>query len=489
MKILATVLILLMFGFCNAIVKMPSWNPNWWWKSVPQDTKFPNLSEKFVIPYVGKHMMVAGREYSVRAFLEMMNDINTDVVSVVQSNMEINDKVVNFDFANIKRSMDSLKVVSGIAKGKKIKSLLSAVNLKVKRNGAADSYVIDILKLPKTNLKDIQIYRDNISIEYCLKPEKRSVAFGGINEKTVINSFISEKVRVRAYDSTLETEFDCFRLEFPGITAKRVMEKNLPVLMKGEFLKVFITRGDVQANIDMSDHEYWNRRIFADYKLSYIKIPYFDDLKVSMMKKEFSIEYIYYILQDYTFILRHCVYESLNRGYDFIDLAQLESCLEIHSIKYPLQDIGVIHSDSIGNKDLDKNDFIKVFYSEQMNKNKKFELNEGRDVLLFKLSLTDIKYRGKSDKIKFNVEDFDIDADAYIAIDTGPNFMGWRVLGSNSFVGLSVRMYADAPELNFGVFKGTLDNGKPKTKGRFTYSVNIWPYADNPVDGPVLVYE
>jgi len=50
-------------------------------------------------------------------------------------------------------------------------------------------------------------------------------------------------------------------------------------------------------------------------------------------------------------------------------------------------------------------------------------------------------------------------------------------------------MHDGAPELNFGVFKGSLDDEKTKKNGRFTYSVSIWPYADKIIDGPILSYE
>ena len=427
---------------------------------------FPAISENYKIPYVGKKLKIAGKEYSAYKIIRKIDNVRADIMRSlhVQAKPGI---MLRVDMRGVKAVVDSLKK----------KSIpFSAINLKMKKNYYLGKPIetIDLFKYDKEYF--LWDPKDSLKIEFILKTDRQNVSFETIKAKSQITAtFWADFVFAKEKGGySLGAKFDSFTMDVPGITRENTISLPGPYFVEEGNLKIFITKKEMKTNI--RDESLW-MDVELD-KLKDVQIPVFGQLAFSSGKKPLSLEEIVERIRKLNVYTQHV----LDYGID-LDKDGNAGTLDLNKVKKKLapfaRKISPVGHIAILNESLkymfdkyDESNFYDMQNSKNLSKINKAKLHNQSNTLVYKITLDSIGFANNVDSSLINGKGFNASIDAYIKLAFSIA-NGFIIMESCDVEKIDLRILSDVKELNLPPLKAVFYDGFSKKYGKFRYSVRI----------------
>jgi len=427
---------------------------------------FPAISENYKIPYVGKKLKIAGKEYSAYKIIRKIDNVRADIMRSlhVQAKPGI---MLRVDMRGVKAVVDSLK---------KTDIPFSAINLKMKKNHYLGKPIesIDLFKYDKEYF--LWDPEDSLKIELVLRSDRQNVSFETIKAKSQITAtFRADFVFAKEKGGySLGAKFDSFTMDVPGITRENTLSLPGPYFVEEGNLKIFITKKEVKTNIR-------DESLVVDIeldKLKNVQLPFFGQLAFSSGKKTLSLEEIVERIRMLSVYTQY----ALDYGID-LDKDGNEGTLDLNTVKKNLarfsREISPVGHIAILNESLkymfdkyDESNFYDMQNSKNLSKINKAKLHNQSNTLVYKITLDSIGFANNVDSSLINGKGFNASIDAYIklAFSIANDFI---VMESCDVEKIDLRILSDVKELNLPPLKAVFYDGFSKKYGKFRYSVRI----------------
>ncbi len=427
---------------------------------------FPAISENYIIPYVGKKLKIAGKEYSAYKIIRKIDNARADIMRSLRVQAERGIRL-RMDMRGVKAVVDSLKK----------KSIpFSAINLKMKKNYYLGKPIetIDLFKYDKEYF--LWDPEDSLKIELVLKSDRQNVSFETIKAKSQITAtfgagFVFAKEK-GGY--SLGAKFDSFTMEVPGITRKNTISLPGPYFVEEGNLKIFITKKEMKTNIR-------DESLVVDIeldKLKNVQLPFFGQLAFSSGKKPLSLEEIVERIRMLSVYTQY----ALDYGID-LDKDGNEGTLDLNTVKKNLarfsRKISPVGHIAILNESLkymfdkyDESNFYDMQNSKNLSKINKAKLHNQSNTLVYKITLDSIGFTNNVDSSLINGKGFNASIDAYIKLAFSIA-NGFIIMESCDVEKIDLRILSDVKELNIPPLKAVFYDVFSKKYGKFRYSVRI----------------
>ena len=426
----------------------------------------PAISENYIIPYVGKKLKIAGKEYSAYKIIRKIDNARADIMRSlhVQAKPGI---MLRVDMQGVKAVVDSLKKKS---------ISFSAINLKMKKNYYLGTPIdtINLLKYDKEYF--LWDSKDSLKIEFILKTDRQNVSFETIKAKSQITAtFGADFVFAKEKDGySLGAKFDFFTMDVPGITRENTFSLPGPYFVEEGNLKIFITKKEVKTNIR-------DESLVVDIeldKLKNVQLPFFGQLAFSSGKKPLSLEEIVERIRMLSVYTQY----ALDYGID-LDKDGNEGTLDLNTVKKNLarfsRKISPVGHIAILNESLkymfdkyDESNFYDMQNSKKLSKINKAKLHNQSNTLVYKITLDSIVFANNVDSSLINGKGFNASIDAYIKLAFSIA-NGFIIMESCDVEKIDLRILSDVKELNLPPLKAVFYDGFSKKYGKFRYSVRI----------------
>lgn len=427
---------------------------------------FPAISENYKIPYVGKKLKIAGKEYSAYKIIRKIDNVRADIMRSlhVQAKPGI---MLRVDMRGVKAVVDSLK---------KTDIPFSAINLKMKKNYYLGKPIetIDLFKYDKEYF--LWDPEDSLKIEFILKTDRQNVRFESVKAKSQITAtFWADFVFAKEKGGySLGAKFDSFTMEVPGITRENTISLPGPYFVEEGNLKIFITKKEMKTNI--RDESLW-MDVELD-KLKDVQIPVFGKLAFSSGKTPLSLEEIVERIRMLSVYTQY----ALDYGID-LDKDGNEGTLDLNTVKKNLarfsRKISPVGHIAILNESLkymfdkyDESNFYDMQNSKNLSKINKAKLHNQSNTLVYKITLDSIGFTNNVDSSLINGKGFNASIDAYIKLAFSIA-NGFIIMESCDIEKIDLRILSDVKELNLPPLKAVFYDGFSKKYGKFRYSVRI----------------
>ena len=359
---------------------------------------------------------------------------------------------------------------------KEYQKFYSAINLKVTTGENTAIKDIDLLTLDEKTCPSDSVF-NLLGIEFKLRMDDSvNVDLGAINKKsnvvtTIVYDFIFEQNDDR---HSMRTVFNSFTLEFPALTPNDT--KGWPLGIVGNNLTVNLTKSGVQTNVKL------------DEKIDDIYMP----LNISVVEK-FDIPFLdkEYILVDGESFTLGKIFEDVDDYYkmtgSFVDDA-IDDVLKIpfkdifaRFVKYAnkrvvIDDIALLDKAlPDANAKYDDKHFVSLKNPSRADTNKKIQLKNAKNVLVYKITLDSLKHSKGGNFDGFRVYDLDFDIVAYAkqVVYTANNSC---IVWDESFLDrIDLTFSANLPSLDVGLFNVRFGNGSQDKIARLTYKVCFLP--------------
>ena len=427
---------------------------------------FPAISENYKIPYVGKKLKIAGKEYSAYKIIRKIDNVRADIMRSlhVQAKPGI---MLRVDMRGVQAVVDSLK---------KTDIPFSAINLKMKKNHYLGKPIesIDLFKYDKEYF--LWDPEDSLKIELVLRSDRQNVSFEMIKAKSQITAtFWADFVFAKEKGGySLGAKFDSFTMDVPGITRENTLSLPGPYFVEEGNLKIFITKKEVKTNIR-------DESLVVDIeldKLKNVQLPFFGQLAFSSGKKPLSLEEIVERIRMLSVYTQY----ALDYGID-LDKDGNEGTLDLNTVKKNLarfsRKISPVGHIAILNESLkymfdkyDESNFYDMQNSKNLSKINKAKLHNQSNTLVYKITLDSIGFANNVDSSLINGKGFNASIDAYIKLAFSIA-NGFIIMESCDVEKIDLRILSDVKELNLPPLKAVFYDGFSKKYGKFRYSVRI----------------
>ena len=418
---------------------------------VTSDSSIPKLNKDFEIPYVGKKLKIGKREYSASEMIDIADDFRTNLLFALRGRVEGNAYSFRLDSPGVEKALDSLKAAT--RKGRKIGEIFSAINV------------------------------TSQGIEFRSKTKTQKIDLRSATTKSEINVTIAFdfKVQKENNSSFLKTNFKSFTLEMPRVTAEMTKEKLMRI--NGDFLTVSILKDSVQSNIGLEEKV--NTVLFSvDNKdverIEKIAIPFFDKSGFSFKGMNLGVRDIVSNMDGYSKMVQYGLIMSMARSVDFkTKLSEARDTLEkrIDDV-IPLGQAAVLNeilADEKSDEYTDK-DFVYLTGKTSL-VNAGHEFNDGKNVIVMKLSLPKLKYSKEVDFGLFKTSQLDVDTDIYLKFVQFLSKKDHEVVMDGVLLDhVDMKISKDnISSLDLGTATAKLGGGSPKNLGKLRYHVILTP--------------
>ena len=421
-KLLSLASLLLFFTLCACSVSgvhQKGTNSNL--SNASSKVSFPRLGDDFEIPYIGKKLKIGEREYGTQEIIEIVSSLDAKVLQALQNNMTKSENAVLLDLPSVKKTLDTLSIDDGAVNALKVDEFLSAINIRIGTQNDSVADVFDVFKESEDVLKNIDVLGKSLAVEFCPKIEKQNVDFAIMNFETDINAVVSYDVKTSiANDNVfLMSNFNSFVLDLPGVTQAKV-GKILPVQLDEDNLKISITSSGSQDNFEFSNKVKVVQFSIDKYfeKLETIEIPLLDRNGFLLDGIESSVKNVAEIADDYSKFTQYGIALSIAQDYE-IELSKLNKVIEkyLHKFKF-LSHVAVLDKILTDDKahEINNDEFVNLNEYTVLDESKRLKLVDGKNAVVYKLTLKPFKYARNMSLDLFNGHDFDGEMTCYFKL-------------------------------------------------------------------------
>ena len=403
------------------------------------------LADNYQLPYVGDKLSIDGKACSVSEIIDKVDEVRTNILLTIQN--ELNQNNSEIDLSKVYNQLGNAS------------SFLSSLKL-------------NNVELLNASLTGPQPIDSVLTLEFTPKIDNCTVTLGSTDVTTEIKAQIVMEVEINKQENSLKSKLKTFTFDLPGITSANTYESSF-LVEENQNLKVSITENGSDANIQF-DNYFEEFYLGMDNDFGFfddLKIPLLEDLSFSVGGVPYKIKDVLNVVDNYNRVVQYITDESIeleDGKPGVINLATLNSMLnEIVNDKIPLGNIA-IYKDSLPYlfDKFDKSDFIDLKKSNV----KSVQLNEGENVLVFKISPDSLKYSKKINLGLVDVDNLSVGFDAYVKVAFYV-YDGF-IIGEDCYLdSLDLNLSVGVDKINLGLF----DVGF--TNGRLNFKVGINPNA------------
>lgn len=418
------------------------------------DGSIPKLGKDFEIPYVGKKLKIGKREYSASEMLDVANDFRTNILLALRGRVDKDS--LRLDSPDVEKTLDSLKKAA--RKGKKIKidELFSAINV------------------------------TSQGIEFHSKTKTQKIDLGSVKKNSEINGTIAFAFKRQKKNDRnfLKTKFKAFTLEMPRVTA--AMTKDKLMRISGDFLTVSILKDSVQSNVELDKK--LNTVLFSiDRYLEEIEkkdIPFLDQSGFTFKGNNLSVKDIVSSIDGYSKIVQYGLIIGLARSVMFkTELSEARDTLEkrVDGV-IPLGQAAVLNKILADEKSDDYTDKDFVYLTGKSSLvNAEHQFNDGKNVIVMKLSVPKLKYSKEVDFGLFKAKELDVNTDIYLKFILFLSKKNHELVMDELILDkIDMNLYTDkVSSLDLGTATAKLGKGSPKNFGKLRYHVVLKPKPTN----------
>ncbi len=429
---------------------------------VISDSTIPKISWDFKFPYIQKYLTIAGMEYSSHEILNKVDATRFRILQAMQRNMRSDGDTLWLDLRGIDKDSD----------------FFSAINFKVKAGKDSVIKDIDLLTLDEKTCPVDSAF-DLLGIEFKFKAsDSVKVDLGKVSKiSDVVATVIFEIQFKKSGDMrSMNTAFNFFRLEFPAVTPEDT--KNWPLGIAGDRLIAYLTKDGVQTNIRLDEKiDAINMPLLVDFDvLDKFDIPFLEKNGFLIDDEPLSLGKIFRNINDYYKMTGSFVDNAIDDALK-IPFKDVFAGFEKYANKrVVIDDIALLDKalPDTNAKYVDKH-FVNLMNPSRADANKKIQLKNAKNVLVYKITLDSLKYStgGKFDGFKVYGLDFDIVAYAKQVVYATKN--NWIVWDDSYLDRIDLNFSADVPSLDIGLFKAKFGDGTQSKNAKLTYKVSVYP--------------
>ncbi|WP_173475540.1 hypothetical protein [Fibrobacter succinogenes] len=449
---------------------------------------YPRLWDDFEIPYIGKKLKIGEREYSTQEVVEIVSGLDAKVLQALQANMIKSENALLLDLPSVKKTLDTMSIDDGAVNALKVEDFLSAINIRIEAQNDSAADVFDVFKESEDVLKHVDVLGKSLAIEFYPKIEKQNVDFAIMNFETDINAVVSFDVKTTiAKDNVfLMSNYDSFVLDLPDITQAKV-GKILPFQLNEGNLKISITSSGAQDNFEFNNKVKAVQFSIDKYfeKLEAIEIPLLDRNGFLLDGAESSVKNIAEIADDYSKFTQYGIALSIAQDYE-IELSKLNKIIEkyLHKFKF-LSNVAVLGKILTDDKihEINNEEFVNLNEYSVLDENKRLKLVDGKNAVMYKLTLKPFKYARNVSLDLFNAHDFDSEMTCYFKlvfyVHKGSKAIALDHLDLDK---MDLALSANVEKIQHGKNVFVFGDGSQRNKGKLSYSVSFNPKNAESVD-------
>ena len=488
-KLLSLASLLLFFTLCACSVSgVPQKSTNSNLPNASSKVSYPRLGDDFEIPYIGKKLKIGEREYSTQEVVEIVSSLDAKVLQALQNNMTKSENAVLLDLPSVKKTLDTLSIDDGAVNALKVEDFLSAINIRIEAQNDSAADVFDVFKESEDVLKTVDVLGKSLAVEFYPKIEKQNVDFAIMNFETDINAVVSFDVKTTiAKDNVfLMSNFNSFVLDLLGVTQAKV-GKILPFQLNEDNLKISITSSGAQDNFEFNNKVKAVQFSIDKYfeKLEAIEIPLLDRNGFLLDGAESSVKNIAEIADDYSKFTQYGIALSIAQDYE-IELSKLNKIIEkyLHKFKF-LNHVAVLDKILTDDKahEINNDEFVDLNEYSVLDENKRLKLVDGKNAVVYKLTLKPFKYARNMSLDLFNAHDFDSEMTCYFKlvfyVHKGSKAIA---LDHLDFDKIDLALSANVEKVQHGKNVFVFGDGSQRNKGKLSYSVSFNPKNAESVD-------
>ena len=450
-----------------------------------------HINEDFDIPYVGKELTINGKGYSAYKIIKIVDEIRAKVLPLLQNHIKsTGENEYQLDLSKVDLSTLSISSLND----ETLTNFLSAINVTVCNSVILEEYEVyadfgtytDVrvhrdlksYNLLKSNLQPVNFVGNDFTIEFNLNTEGQDVVFGPIKKYSEIVAIISIDSQFSSSDENflLSANFNSFDLLFSNVTSDDTDESAFSELSNriesGEPLKISIKKDEVQTNVKI-DNFIGNIFSSLDEFLNVfdnVEIPFLDKAGFSLGGFEFSLKKVVECIDGYNQLVQSCIDCSIDDDFK-INFSSVKNSLarNVNGI-IPLDCVDLLDtvlSSEIA--DYSNGNFVNLVDSSKGSSTgnnqdlsgRFLQLEDGKNVIVFKVSPKLLKYKKNIDLGLLNISEFNAEFDFYFKFEI---FVSKKyeciAYGDCCLDKIRVSLGAGVNELNLGICKTTFDGGK-----------------------------
>ncbi len=407
-----------------------------------------NLADNYQLPYVGDSLKIGGSSCRVTEIIEKADEIRTKILLAIQNELNQN-----------KSEIDLSKVYNELGNAS---SFLSSLKL-------------NNVELLNASLTGTQTIQNVLILEITPKIDNCTVTLGSTNVTTDINVEIVIDIEINKNEKSLQSKLKTFTFDLPGITSANTDE--LTYKVEKDALNISLKNGVFQSNLKLDefvDDFYLSLENNLDI-LDSLDIPLLKDVSFTIGNGKFSVKEVIDVVNNYNRFVQYVTDESIEVDDSVpggnINLANIKSIIKQNVSKdIPLDNVAIFDKSLERiNETYDKTKFVNLLNNEGSLNN--LALNDGENVLVFKLSPGSLKLAQNLNLGLINVDGFNVGFDAYIKV-VFYVFEGWVIYEDCFLDCIDLNLSVGVNKINLGLFDVELPDGQ------LSFKVGINPNAD-----------
>ena len=429
------------------------------------DSNIPWVNLDFKFPYIQKYLKIGGKGYSTSEILDKVNETRIEILQAMQRNMRSHGDTLWLDLRDIEKSSD----------------FFSAINFKVKSGENVAIKDIDLLTLGEKACS-LDTAFDLLGIEFKFKTsDSVTVDLGKVSKMsdavaTVLFDFKFKRFGDRR---SMNTAFNFFTLEFLALTPEDT--RDWPIGIAGDRLTANLTKDGVQTNIRLDaklDAIYMP--LLLDFgTLDTIDIPFLDKGGFLVDGEPFSLGKLFENINDYYKMTSSFVNYAIDNDLKIAFKDVFAGFEKYANKRVVIDEIALLDRPlSDENARYDDKHFVNLMNPSRADANKKIQLKNAENVLVYKITLDSLKHSKGGTFDGFRVYGLDFDIVAY-AKQGGYAAEYGGIVWDESYLGrMDLKFCARVRFMDVGLFNVKFGNGYQDKKARLTYKVSIFPWND-----------
>ena len=440
-----------------------------------------NIDKNFKIPYITDNsegtLKIGDDENTVEQIVEKVDDIRTNIMLALLGNITESGPNYQLDVVNAKKIVDELNSSTSVD----VSTFFSSIDI----NGENFLDVVD-------TSTPITISADTFDIKFKLNTGKRNIQLvsGANSVDTDVNADITINIEIvkNGDKISLKSSFESFVLDLPSVTNTSANSADTPYKISDSdgHLKIYIFNGLAQANLELDSN-------IDDIYLPFGNdLDFFDNINIPFLEnKDFSINgfgtanirAIVDAINDYNRIAQYGIDEVIDDNNN-IDLSEVHNRLSgIISKKIPLDKVSFYNAniDDESINSYNDSNYVNLLDGNDCN-GKNLTLQEGMNVLVFKITPKDISLDKQLDLRLLKIGNFNVEFNAYVKLVLYVTQNGWIIFDDCYLDKISIELSSDVnASIDLGgLFKAEFkdQNGKPGC-GKLSFSIDIDPRKDS----------
>ena len=432
---------------------------------VTSDSTIPWVDWDFKFPYIQKYLRIGGVEYSTLDILNKVNATRSKILQAMQRDMRSNGDSLWLDLRGMDKQPD----------------FFSAINFKVRAGEGAPIKDIDLLA-PGEKACPLDSAFDLLGIEFKFKTsDSLKVDLGKVSKMSDAVATVVFDIKFKKYGDkrSMNTAFNYFTLEFPAVTPEDT--KNWPLGIAGDRLTAYLTKDGAQTNIRLDaklDAIYMPLLVDFD-RLDTFDIPFLENDGFMIEGELFRLGKLFRTVNDYYKMTGSFVDDAIDDDLK-IAFKDVSAGFEKYANKRVVIDDIALLDRALPDENVRYDDkyFVSLMNPSRVDANKKIQLKNAKNVLVYKITLDSLKYFGKRHFDGFYAYGLDFDIVAYAKQVVYASNNSWIVWQESYLDRIDLTLSANVHSLDIGLFNVKFGNGSNDKEARLTYKVSIYPWND-----------